>query len=119
MVEAEVDMKNETAADDDAMTDPTVPATAAAKSEAVAVNQDENSNGDNTKDSSDEKKTDAEEDSKEGKEKEPEKSEEEKKAEAEAEKKRIEELKKKYADWPLRDIKEPHDNDVMYGRGGP
>jgi hypothetical protein len=26
--------------------------------------------------------------------------------------------KKKYADWPIRDIKEPHDNDVLYGRGG-
>jgi len=36
----------------------------------------------------------------------------------EAEKKRIEELKIKYKDWPLKDIKEPHDNDVMYGRGG-
>eukprot|EP00934_Nitzschia_sp_Nitz4_P006310 Nitzschia sp. Nitz4//scaffold17_size182527//137924//140248//NITZ4_001875-RA/size182527-snap-gene-0.283-mRNA-1//1//CDS//3329539403//6300//frame0 len=29
-----------------------------------------------------------------------------------------EELRKKYANWPLRGIKEPHDNDVMYGRGG-
>mmetsp|Transcript_27953 Transcript_27953/g.65738 ORF Transcript_27953/g.65738 Transcript_27953/m.65738 type:complete len:730 (+) Transcript_27953:259-2448(+) len=36
----------------------------------------------------------------------------------EAEKKKIEELKKKYKNWPLKDIKEPHDNDVMYGRGG-
>merc|ERR1711933_102442 len=36
----------------------------------------------------------------------------------EAEKKRIEELKEKYKDWPLKGIKEPHDNDVMYGRGG-
>jgi len=36
----------------------------------------------------------------------------------EAEKKRIEELKIKYKDWPLKGIKEPHDNDVMYGRGG-
>ena len=26
--------------------------------------------------------------------------------------------KKKYAHWPMRDIKEPHQNDVMYGRGG-
>lgn len=39
-------------------------------------------------------------------------------AKAEAEIKRIAELKKKYADWPLRNIKEPHENDVMYGRGG-
>jgi hypothetical protein len=40
------------------------------------------------------------------------------KEKAVAEKKRIEELKKKYADWPLRSIKDPHPNDVMYGRGG-
>ena len=26
--------------------------------------------------------------------------------------------KKKYTDWPLRDIKEPHEHDVLYGRGG-
>ena len=26
--------------------------------------------------------------------------------------------KKKYANYPMRDIKEPHENDVMYGRGG-
>lgn len=26
--------------------------------------------------------------------------------------------RKKYADWPVREIKEPHDNDVLYGRGG-
>jgi hypothetical protein len=42
----------------------------------------------------------------------------EEKDKAEAEKKRIEELKRKYADWPFRGIKDPHDNDVMYGRGG-
>jgi hypothetical protein len=29
-----------------------------------------------------------------------------------------EEDKKKYANWPFRDIKEPHANDVLYGRGG-
>ena len=29
-----------------------------------------------------------------------------------------EEMKLKYADWPYRDIKEPHPNDVLYGRGG-
>ena len=23
-----------------------------------------------------------------------------------------------YSDWPLHDIKEPHENDVLYGRGG-
>ena len=44
--------------------------------------------------------------------------EEEKKKAEEKEKKRIEELKKKYASWPLRGIKDPHENDVMYGRGG-
>lgn len=43
---------------------------------------------------------------------------EEAKEKEKAEKGRIEELKKKYKDWPLRGIKEPHDNDVMYGRGG-
>lgn len=26
--------------------------------------------------------------------------------------------KKKYNNWPLREIKEPHENDVLYGRGG-
>jgi hypothetical protein len=38
--------------------------------------------------------------------------------EAEEERKRKDELRKKYANWPLRAIKDPHDNDVMYGRGG-
>jgi len=28
------------------------------------------------------------------------------------------ENKKKYANWPLKDVKETHDNDVLYGRGG-
>jgi hypothetical protein len=45
-----------------------------------------------------------------------EKDEAEKKAEEERKKK--EELKKKYANWPLKGIKDPHENDVMYGRGG-
>jgi len=45
-----------------------------------------------------------------------EKEEAEKKAEEERKKK--EELKKKYANWPLKGIKDPHENDVMYGRGG-
>lgn len=36
----------------------------------------------------------------------------------ETKKKREAELKEKYKDWPLRGIKEPHENDVMYGRGG-
>ena len=38
--------------------------------------------------------------------------------EEETKKKRDAELREKYKDWPLRNIKEPHDNDVMYGRGG-
>lgn len=29
-----------------------------------------------------------------------------------------EEDRKKYANWPVKDIKEPHPNDVLYGRGG-
>lgn len=37
---------------------------------------------------------------------------------AEEERKKKEELKKKYANWPQKAIKDPHDNDVMYGRGG-
>jgi len=36
----------------------------------------------------------------------------------EADKKRLEELQIKYEDWPRRGIEEPHENDVMYGRGG-
>ena len=45
------------------------------------------------------------------KDEEPVETEEEKKKKAEAN-------KKKYANWPLRGIKEPHENDVLYGRGG-
>jgi hypothetical protein len=40
---------------------------------------------------------------------------------AETEKKEIKDeapRKTKIVDWPLRDIAEPHPNDVMYGRGG-
>jgi hypothetical protein len=40
----------------------------------------------------------------------PEEEEEKKKSDAE--------LREKFKDWPLRNIKEPHENDVMYGRGG-
>lgn len=29
-----------------------------------------------------------------------------------------EELRIKYKDWPMKDISEPHENDVLYGRGG-
>jgi hypothetical protein len=60
-------------------------------------------------DSNEEKK---EEDSKE------EKKEEDSEESEEEKKKKQEELRKKYANWPLRNIKDPHDNDVMYGRGG-
>ena len=42
----------------------------------------------------------------------------EKKEETEEEKQKREELRKKYANWPLENIKVPHDNDIMYGRGG-
>ena len=30
----------------------------------------------------------------------------------------IDEPAKKTVDWPLKDIKEPHEHDVMFGRGG-
>jgi hypothetical protein len=119
MVESEVKMKSEST-DDEAMTDETVFTTTALKSEAMfkQENGDENSNEDND-DNENKMKADPEEtnEDEEGP-KEPEKSEEEKMQEEEEEKKRIAELKKKYADWPLRDIKEPHEHDVMYGRGG-
>ena len=32
--------------------------------------------------------------------------------------KRLYRIEKKYANWPLKGIKDPHENDVMYGRGG-
>ena len=38
--------------------------------------------------------------------------------EEEAKEEPTEEERKKYANWPLKDIKEPHPNDVLYGRGG-
>ena len=133
MVESDANnMKSDTTSED-AMTDATVSTTAAVKSEAASTavdkqqeNGDENSNNNDTADkkSDDEemKKSDSTEESKNDKKdaesKEPEQSDEEKKQAEEAEKKRIAELKKKYADWPLRDVKEPHENDVMYGRGG-
>lgn len=43
---------------------------------------------------------------------------EEAKKKEEVERKKKDELKKKYANWPLKGIKDPHENDVMYGRGG-
>jgi hypothetical protein len=63
-----------------------------------AKREDENKNEDNdSKDEEDGKSEDEDEETK---------------------KKREAELKEKYKDWPLRGIKEPHENDVMYGRGG-
>jgi hypothetical protein len=41
-----------------------------------------------------------------------------KKEEAKETEEEEERRKKKYANWPMRDIKEPHENDVLYGRGG-
>jgi hypothetical protein len=42
----------------------------------------------------------------------------EKAEETPEEKKKRELLEKEYANWPLKGIKKPHENDVMYGRGG-
>ena len=68
------------------------------KTEEIKNEDDENKNDDNdSKDDSEEKSDDEDEETK---------------------KKREAELKEKYKDWPLRGIKEPHENDVMYGRGG-
>lgn len=85
------------------------------------VNNDSDGNGDkdddneddNNNDDDDAGSTDEVNDNRSKKEKDKEAKEKEK-----AEKKRIEELKEKYKDWPLQNIKEPHENDVMYGRGG-
>jgi hypothetical protein len=52
------------------------------------------------------------------KEKEGEEEEEASKEDEETKKKREAELKEKYKNWPQKEIKEPHDNDIMYGRGG-
>lgn len=85
------------------------------------VNNDSDGNGDkdddneddNNNDDDDAGSTDEVNDNRSKEEKDKEAKEKEK-----AEKKRIEELKEKYKDWPLQNIKEPHENDVMYGRGG-
>ena len=80
----------------------------------------EENDSDDTMGSPEEKKesSDAETEADEADDKSPEEKEKEAKEKEEAEKKRIEELKIKYKDWPLKDVKEPHENDVMYGRGG-
>lgn len=41
-----------------------------------------------------------------------------KKEDKKNDKKEQELRKKKYANWPMHDIKDPHPNDVLYGRGG-
>ena len=74
---------------------------------------DENKDGDDADDAGSTADDNTPEDNRTQEEKEKEAKEKE-----EAEKNRIEELKRRYKDWPLRNIKEPHDNDVMYGRGG-
>ena len=128
MVESDANMKTDTPSDD-AMTDAASSTTAAVetnntKSESTDAVQpekgDENPNDKKTdaEMSKSDEKEESKDEKKEEESKEPEKSDEEKKAEEEAEKKRIAELKLKYKDWPLRDVKEPHENDVMYGRGG-
>jgi hypothetical protein len=37
---------------------------------------------------------------------------------AEEKQRKDKEHKEKYKDWPMKNIEEPHDNDVLYGRGG-
>ncbi|VEU44098.1 unnamed protein product [Pseudo-nitzschia multistriata] len=77
----------------------------------TATSSDETKSGDN--DDGDDVKSEAEDDTRTQEEKD-----EEAKEKEEKEKQRIKELEIKYKDWPLHDIKEPHDHDVMYGRGG-
>ena len=45
-------------------------------------------------------------------------SDEEKKEEKSADVEEKEAAKKKYENWPMKNISEPHDHDVLYGRGG-
>lgn len=119
------DMKKTT--EDISVTDATMSATSSSKEEidgdgdAEEVHQRKSSDeddmeDDNMKDKDGEEKADDSADEDDGKS--PEEKAKEAKEKEEAEKKRVDELKKKYANWPLRDIKEPHENDVMYGRGG-
>lgn len=107
-------------------TDATMSATSSSKAEIDCDGDDihrsnssdeDNMGDDNMKDKDEEEKADDSADEEDDG-KSPEEKAKEAKEKEEAEKKRIEELKKKYANWPLRDIKEPHENDVMYGRGG-
>jgi hypothetical protein len=113
------DMKKTDNDGGDAMTDATMSATTNSKDEndvQIAKSSSTNEDDEDMEGNSDEKK--GEDEAKEDDGKTPEERAKEEKENEEAEKKRIEELKKKYADWPLRDVKEPHENDVMYGRGG-
>jgi hypothetical protein len=82
--------------------------------------KNEGTSADDMKDVEDSKSDDAEKDVKEDSDGDTEmkgESSEEKEDEVEK-KKKEEELRKKFADWPLKGIKEPHEHDVMYGRGG-
>ena len=72
------------------------------KKEGANGEKDKESSGDGENKMKDDKAEEPEE-----KEKKDERTEEEKEA-----------ARKKYENWPLKNIKEPHENDVMYGRGG-
>jgi hypothetical protein len=78
--------------------------------EADVVNESDGDGGEDEDDNSNMKDDDRKDDDSDSKDKKDESKKEAKKAEAAH--------KKKYADWPMRAIKDPHDNDVMYGRGG-
>ena len=68
-----------------------------------------------SEDNADDEKKEEEDDSNE------EKDEESKEVNEEEEKRKKEEeeaLREKYKDWPMKNISEVHDNDVLYGRGG-
>ena len=73
----------------------------------VESSKQEGSNSEKDKASSDDDDDKMKDDKSEDKEKKDERTEEEKEA-----------ARKKYENWPLKNIKEPHENDVMYGRGG-
>jgi hypothetical protein len=78
------------------------------KGEAVMTGKESDEGKDDDEESETKQETEPEADSPK-----PIKKEEAKETEEEAERR-----KKKYANWPMRDIKEPHENDVLYGRGG-
>jgi len=83
-------------------------------------NKDDGDGGDNDKENNQESgdaKTTNEDDPPEDT-RTPEEKVQEAKEKEEAEKERIEERKIRYKNWPLKGIKEPHEHDVLYGRGG-